>query len=135
MEVIFDGLIRDPGKEDLSGFPDDIVRLRAVQDLLPSQALAFLFSLKGIIREELRAEIAGQDLSDALLSLESRIDSLALSAFDIFMQCREKIYEIRANELKRANFRHLQRADVMNAAHVHKTAPEGKNNLEMKEER
>jgi hypothetical protein len=31
------------------------------------------------------------------------------------MKCREKIYEIRANELKRANFRHLQRADVINA--------------------
>jgi hypothetical protein len=114
IEGIFEELLIGPNGNNPSGFSGDIVRIMAVQDFLPSRALAFFFSLKKIIREELRSEMTGE-LSHELLSLESRIDGLALSAFDIFMKCREKIYEIRANELKRANFRHLQRADVINA--------------------
>jgi hypothetical protein len=35
-----------------------------------------------------------------VLKLESRIDELALLAFEIYMQCREKIYECRVNEVK-----------------------------------
>jgi RsbT co-antagonist protein rsbRD N-terminal domain len=135
IEDIFVELIRGPQKENTSKFLGNIVRVIAIQNIPASQALSFFFSLKRIIREELRAEMAEQELSHEILSLESTIDSLALSAFDIFMECREKIYEIKVNEVKRANFRFLQRANLINAADVRKAAPEGKNNLKIKEER
>jgi hypothetical protein len=44
-----------------------------------------------------------------LLTLESRIDQLANASFDIFMKCREKLYEIRANELRNWTYRALQK--------------------------
>ena len=33
--------------------------------------------------------------------LEDRIDSLALTAFDLFTRCREKIHEVQTSEVKR----------------------------------
>jgi hypothetical protein len=47
-----------------------------------------------------------------LLALESRIDSLALFSFDIFVACREKLYDIKANELRNMTFRLLQKVNV-----------------------
>lgn len=113
IEDIFDELLRGLNKEKTSEFLDNMVRIRAVQDFTPSQAISFIFPLKRIIREELRVEIAEKQLSDEILSLESTIDSLALSAFDIYMKCREKIYEIKANEVRNMTFRLLQRANLI----------------------
>lgn len=113
IEDIFDEVLRGLNKEKTSQFLDNMVRIRAVQDFTPSQAISFIFPLKRIIREELRVEIAEKQLSDEILSLESTIDSLALSAFDIYMKCREKIYEIKANEVKRMTSRLLQRANLI----------------------
>ncbi len=83
---------------------DGIVRIRAVQDFTPGQAIAFVFLLRPVIRDTLGTQgQAGPD-RDALATLESRIDALALLAFDLFMRCREHIYEIRANEARRRIF-------------------------------
>jgi hypothetical protein len=129
IEGIFEGLLNGNNSERLSVFVRDIVKMRAVQDFLPSQALSFILSLKGILRDELRTGITGQQLADAILPLERTIDNLALSAFDVFMECREKIYEIKTNEMKRASSRLLQMANLIN------TGSEEKYNLKIKEER
>ena len=82
----------DAGK--IAAALDGILRIRAVQDFTPSQAVGFMFLLKPIVREL----AAGDDPS----ALERRIDQLALAAFDVYMQCREQLSEIRVNEVKRA---------------------------------
>lgn len=132
IEDIFDELIRGLNKEKTLEFLDNMVRIRAVQDFTASQAVFFIFPLKRIIREELRVEIAEKQLSDEILSLESTIDNLALSAFDIYMKCREKIYEIKANEVKSMTFRLLQMANLINDADGHEPALKGNNNLKIK---
>lgn len=50
------------------------------------------------------------DLLGELLKLESRIDSLALTSFDIYMKCREKLFEMRAMEIRNRTSRILERA-------------------------
>ena len=42
----------------------------------------------------------------------SALDDLILAAFDIFMRCREKIYEIRSNEIKRRSYKLWERAGI-----------------------
>lgn len=74
---------------------DGIVHVRAVQDFTPGEAIGFVFLLRMIVREEL-------DLEGPLSrDFETRIDRLALLAFDLYMDCREKTWEIRVNEAKR----------------------------------
>ncbi len=132
---IFDELVQGVDLERVSPFLDNILRVRAVQDFTPSQAVSFIFSLKDVVRELMEGE---KDLTvscDELHTLDSRIDKLALASFDIFMKCREQLYEIRANELKRMTFRLVQRANAMGGEGDLKPAspPEGSNNDNAKE--
>jgi len=97
---LYDELLQGIDRERSSLILDRIIRIRAIQDFSPSQALSFIFLLKRVIREEIETEIQEERLSDELWRFESGIDELALMAFDIYMKCREKIYELRANEAK-----------------------------------
>lgn len=111
LEGILDGLLNNKDLAEVTPFVDDIVRIRAVQDLTPSQALVFLFHLKSLIREELGAE--EQTHIGDLREFDSRIDALALISFDIYAKCREKIHELKANEVKRNTYRLLQMANLV----------------------
>ncbi len=122
MEKILDELTGQPSGV-LSEFLDNIVRVRAVQDFSPSQAVSFVFSLKKVIREELTQSFQGSLPYEEVLSLEDKIDTLALSSFDVFMKCREKLYDIRANELRNMTFRLLQRVNDIGEAGESKNGP------------
>jgi hypothetical protein len=97
---LYDSFIRELEKDKVLNYLDEIIRIRALQDFSPSQALAFIFLLKNVIREELANPILAEKLGAEVLEFESRIDGLALLAFDVYCKRREKIYEVRADEKK-----------------------------------
>lgn len=111
-ENIYKELIRGMDPERLSLSLDGIIRIRAVQDFTPSQAISFVFLLKNLIREEVGKEVREHQILDEWMTFESRFDDVALLAFDLFMKCREKIYEIRANETKNQVSRLLLKAGL-----------------------
>ncbi|MBI4710748.1 MAG: RsbRD N-terminal domain-containing protein [Nitrospirae bacterium] len=121
MEHLFEELLRAAWSENLSLHLDNIVRIRAIQDFTPSQAIGFILHLKKIIRETFINEIAERRLSDELLIFENKVDDISLLAFDNYMKCREKIYQLKVNELQGWTFRRLQKADeVYKQECVHK---------------
>jgi hypothetical protein len=99
--ALFDQLVGGMDSATITPVLDGIVRIRAVQDFTAGQAVGFLFLLKKVVREALRGEIRGYPDGDGLAAVEGRIDEMALLAFDLFMKCRERMYEIKANEAKR----------------------------------
>ena len=78
---------------------EDIIKIRAVQDFTPSQAVFFVYLLKNIVRDELDKENTGEEFMSLLAVLDSRIDKTALMAFDFYMDCRERLHQIRVNEV------------------------------------
>jgi hypothetical protein len=98
VEALCDGKDAD---EVCSGL-DGVIKIRAVQEFTPSQALSFVFLLKQAVRSELRAEDNDSSFSGELVELEKRIDQVALRAFDVFSGHRERVYELRINEVKRS---------------------------------
>ena len=110
---IFDELLNEADTDKVSPFLDNIIRIKAVQDFSPSQAMSFIFLLKKAIRESLGNKIHETHISKELLLFESKIDNLALLSFDIYIKCRERIYEIKADEVRRMTFRLLQRANLI----------------------
>lgn len=113
LEALFDILLKGLDPETISSFLDPIIRIRAVQDFSPSQAVSFIFSLKQIIRNSLESELRDELIWTELLKLELTIDELGLIAFDIYMECREKIYQIQANEMKTRTFSAFKRAGLV----------------------
>lgn len=113
MAALYDGLLKGVMPSETATFLDGIVRVRAVQDFTPSQAVSFVFLLKTAIREELAKELRERPFQDELGGIDSAIDDLALYAFDLYVACREKIYDIKAREAQNATFRLLQRAKLI----------------------
>lgn len=114
MEAVLGHLVEDRDLADVYRGLDGLVRVRAVQDFTASQSIRFIFSLKGVIRKQAQ----GHSLSGELLELETRIDELALGCFDIYMSCREKIYDLKATELRGMHYRLLQKANLVSEVEV-----------------
>lgn len=102
LSALFDGLVQPKELASLTPELNDIVKMRAVQDITAGQAVSFPFLLKKILREECSADVT--HYPDAYAGLEARIDEMALLAFDLFMKSREQLFEIKYNEAKRSMF-------------------------------
>jgi hypothetical protein len=98
--ALYDGLLQGLEAKKLISPLDSIVKIRAVQDFTPAEVVAFVFLLKQALREQLENHLWKNQFSADLLEFESRIDELALLAMEVYIQSREKIQEIRVNELR-----------------------------------
>lgn len=98
-ENLFEELLNEAEliPEKVNPILDRIIRIRAIQDLCPSEAISFIYPLKKSFRDVLIEEEHNIGYSDELFNLEAKIDKLVLMSFDIYMKCREKMYEISAN--------------------------------------
>ena len=113
LEAILKELVHGMDHETLKSFLDPIVRIRAVQNFSPSEAVSFVFDLKSVVRECFAKDMPEGPDVDALLEFESKIDTLSLIAFDIYAACREKISELKTSEMRRTTFRALERANLI----------------------
>ncbi len=93
---IFDELLQAESSENLVNYVDAIIRVRAVQDFSPSSAAGIFFSLKKIVRKEFQR--SQEEYLQELMDFEDKIDQLSQVAFDVYMNCREKIWELKAKE-------------------------------------
>jgi hypothetical protein len=112
IEVLFKKLCESSQHERCQASLDSILKIRSVQDFSPSQAVGFVFLLKRAVGETLKNEICKESVMDEWLKFQSSIDDLALDAFDAYMECREKICEIRINQArteKEMAFRMMER--------------------------
>jgi hypothetical protein len=108
IETLYDEVIKGDNPDKISACLDTIIRIRAVQDFSPSQAVAFVLQLKEIVREE-----SGNGHSPEMDAFESKMDELLLLAFDVYSKCRQKIYEIRVREVKNQVGKLLERANLI----------------------
>ena len=113
LKVLLDQLIHGMDTKTVTSHLDQIIRIRAVQNFTPSQATAFILSLKRILREILAKELRDSRIAAEFVIVESKIDQLCLLAFDIYMQCREKIFQISANETRNRTLRAFERAGLI----------------------
>ena len=100
IESLYRGLLVDLPSENMSVSLDKMIRIRSVQDFSPNTAVSFVFLLKKVVREVLKREIRNQNIYEELAAFESRVDHLALLAFETYVKCREELFELRAKELK-----------------------------------
>lgn len=93
-----------------------ILRIKAVQEVLPSQAVSFVPALKQIVEQ-----VCGKALKDAgvttqeWLDFYSDLDTVGLYAFDSYSESRELIYKMRLDQIRQTNDI-LVRADLVDKA-------------------
>jgi len=92
---------------------ESIIKIRAVQDLAPSKAMAFMWDLKKIIRTAVGKKAGEPQYAAAIAELDVRVDTIALSGVDAYVWSRERMYEIKAREAERRVHVLLRRAKLI----------------------
>lgn len=82
---------------------EEFVKIRAVQDFSPSAAVAFVFALKKIVRAACDAKDAPTVTVAEWQDLEELLDRVAGMVFDLYMACRERLYQTRIQEIRSKN--------------------------------
>jgi hypothetical protein len=110
---LLDQLINDLQPDAVKTYLDPMIRIRAVQDFTPSRATVFILRLKKVLRDCLSDHLQDAAIVLELLAFESKIDQLCLMAFDIYMACKEKIYQISANDMRNQALKAFKRAGLI----------------------
>ncbi|MCL1915989.1 MAG: RsbRD N-terminal domain-containing protein [Desulfovibrionaceae bacterium] len=108
VEAMLDYLRNETAREDLTCALEELMRVRAVQDSTPEAGFALIYALKHILHRICGPELEEQAKNAGLeefLRLEKTLDGLMLLALDAYVRCRDKVAELRVEELKR---RHSQ---------------------------
>ena len=119
LDAIFDLLASGQDLKSAATHLDPIIRIRAVQDFTPSRATGFIFGIKAIVREIVEKAAKKQQveqrlqLQEALRRFEDNVDEIGLMGFDIFMRCKETLYNIKAQETRNSTYRAFKRAGLL----------------------
>ncbi len=110
---VFSEILKSVNKETIKNYIDSIMKIRAVQSFAPSNALSFILSLKNIIRKKLSKKFDLKDVIDELFAIESKIDEILFISFDSYSEMREKLNDIKANELKNSTYKAFEKAGLL----------------------
>lgn len=113
LRLLFDEILKGVESERVRPILDEVVRIRAVQDFEPSSALSFVFKLKDILRDLLKEDLQDEKISSELRIIEGDIDQVALLSFDIYISCRQRLFEIKANEIRNQTHMLIRRVNEM----------------------
>lgn len=100
---IYDSLAGDDDPSTLYAVLEELVKMLAVQVPKPSEAVSFIYSLKQVVKAECQKQGVDDLALSEWLEFEAKIDTMAYTIFDLYMTSRERLYQIRINELKSGN--------------------------------
>jgi len=104
LSALYDLLVAKKDQQEMAEPLDQVIRIRAVQEFTPAQAVSPILELKWVVKQVFSADKKTQVLLTELDSFDCDVDRAALTAFDIYVACREKIYKNRINELKSGRY-------------------------------
>ncbi len=113
LEKLYDAIASQATAEEIEQTLDNIMKIRAVQDLKASEAVRFILDLKKIVNENLGRKTGEQGSAPEVKEFEQKMDRLCLEGFDIYSRCRQKIFDLRVNEVKRQVSRLMERANLV----------------------
>ncbi len=98
---IFQALLDEVEGDCIRGHLQPIISIRAVQEMSAAQAVGFVFQLKAAVRAELGEAGSQPELAAELVRLDAAIDRVALCAFDLYVESRMRISQLRIQEVTR----------------------------------
>jgi hypothetical protein len=119
---LYDAVVTGDKVDRVDGALDRLIRVRAVQDLKPSEALAFLVELKRVIRARVASD--GLECGAELAALDDRIDGVLLAALDVYSRCREEIFDIRVKDVRNRSLKMMERLNEWRARRDEVGGPE-----------
>jgi len=104
LSALYDLLVAKKEQLEMAGPLDQVIRIRAVQEFTPAQAIAPILELKWVVKQVFSADKETRELLTELDSFDCDVDRAALAAFDLYSACREQLYINRISELKSGRY-------------------------------
>jgi len=104
LTTIYDLLLQGGKTEEYTPALDQVIRIRAIQDFTPSQAVVPFLELKWVVRQVLADDKKANPPAEDLAEFDCAVDRVALAAFDTYTRCREQLYQVRIQELKSGSY-------------------------------
>ncbi|XOF34899.1 MAG: RsbRD N-terminal domain-containing protein [Candidatus Electrothrix sp. YB6] len=101
---LFSLIVSGAEPEKLAEPLDQIIRIRAVQEFTPARAVAPILELKGVVRQVFSADTQYRGLLPRLTAFDCDVDRVVLKAFDLYMECRDRLHKARIRELKSGSY-------------------------------
>lgn len=113
-EILKELLKEAPESEVINDHLQMILRIKATQEVLPSQAVSFIPAFKQILQEVVGLAVIKEKAGlAALLDFYEDLDTVGLYAFDIYVESRELLFKLRLAQIKETNDV-LMRANLLN---------------------
>ena len=113
LEAVFDEVVSGMDRNAIISFLDPVIRIRAIQDFTPSKAVSFLLDLKKVIRKKLKKELKTAETFAGLAEIDGNIDQLCLIGFDIYVGCRQAIYQLKVDTERKKIYSAFSRAGLV----------------------
>lgn len=104
LHTLYDMLIAGAAQQELAEPLDQVIRIRAVQEFTPAQAVAPILEVKWVVKQVFSMDKETKPLLVELDSFDCDVDRAALAAFDMYMACREQLYKNRLREFKSGRY-------------------------------
>lgn len=101
---IVDAVCDESDPSEVASSLDRLIRVRALQDLTPAEAVGFVLTLKTVI-----AEVVEEDDPSVARHIDRAVDDMLLAAFDVYSRCREQVFKIRVNEIRNRSLKMMER--------------------------
>jgi RsbRD-like negative regulator of sigma factor len=98
INIVFEQLIEFEDNDKLLKAIENLMRIRAVQDMQAAQAAGIFTPLKKVMQKILEVD-SGKNVQE-YIEMCSRIDYATSLAFNSYVAMVRKIYEIKSNEIK-----------------------------------
>lgn len=111
LSTLYDAAIgEDIEFSDVHNALNELVKLRAVQEMPPSRAVGPMAQLKTLFKEEVFDSLVKnnnnskvlQEIFEGFFTVAARIDSLLLLSMDLYSADREKVFNLRVEEIHRS---------------------------------
>ena len=111
-DSVVKGLAENSPASEIAGAMYPLIRIKAVQSFTPAEAVSCVLSLKRTVRDVLDG--VGPDDSDQIRTvLDSVFDEMLFLCFNQYSDCRDKLHEIKEDELKRNLYMLLKRSGAV----------------------
>lgn len=83
---------------------DKVIRIRAVQEFTPAQAVSPILELKWVVKQVFSRDKEYKPFLTELDVFDCDVDRMALAAFDMYVACRDRLHTARVRELKSGSY-------------------------------
>ncbi len=104
LSALFGLLAKNADPQEFVAPLEQIMRIRSIQEFSASVAVGPIHAVKHITREVLEKDKERRHLIQELYDFEFAVDLAVLAAFDLYMQCRERLYQVRIQEIKTGRY-------------------------------